>query len=194
MRTYKLKCPKGTGDIYGNLLRQIAIRGYMTWRLAGFCIGNKSNMLGFSGNYYFDSIALWSGRLEVKKEPTDSFFCIETFIEVSGSKGVYESTHFTITNLPEGMASFDAFIIKASGSRSVEENAALIKEVSTDAEKYVAISSRHSDIVSIAFKIEQLRDSDVITFTHDADKIASALQLLKETVDSFVLEEGEVVY
>lgn len=191
MHICKLKCPKGTGDIYANLLRQIAIRGYSTWRLAGFCIGNKSNMLGFSGNIYFDSIALWAGRLELKSEPSGGDTCIETFTESSGEKGRYESTHFIIHNLPEGMSTFEAFLIHASGSRSVEENAAVIKESVSGSERYVAISSRHSDVVSIAFRIEQLGNADYIIFTKDADKIPKALEKLRETIDSFSIEEEE---
>ena len=194
MHIHKLKCPKGTGDIYGNLLRQIAIRGYQTWRLAGFCVGNKGNMLGFSGNCYFDSIALWSGKLEIKKEPFDTSFCSETFTEVKNSKGMYESNNFIITNLPEGMISFDAFLIKASGSRSVEENAEAIREANSELEKYVAVSSRHSDVVSIAFRVEQLSNADIVIFTRDSDKIEKALHLLKDTVNSFELEEGESTY
>ena len=107
---------------------------------------------------------------------------------------MYESNNFIITNLPEGMISFDAFLIKASGSRSVEENAEAIREANSELEKYVAVSSRHSDVVSIAFRVEQLSNADIVIFTRDSDKIGKALHLLKDTVNSFELEEGESTY
>lgn len=186
---YRLICPSGTGDIYGNLFRQLAIRGTETWRLAGFKIGNKSNMLGFSGNKYFDSLIIWSCKLEMKSEPSDDFYCNLTFNEVPNSGGVYENNNFIISNLPEGIGSFEAFLVKASGSRSVEDNAMLIKENTQDPTSYVVISSRHSCATSVSFTLEQDGSADIVTFTQDSELMPSILELLKNTVNAFNIEE-----
>lgn len=183
---YELKCPKGTGDIYGNLLRQIALRGIATWRIAGFHIGEKSELVGFSGSVYFDSLTLWSSKLEILNPPSETEFCIETFKEVGTA---YESQHFRITNLPSGLSSFEVALVKASGSRSVEENATLIAQYTKNASSFVSISSRHSDVIVVAFEVEHTGDGDIVTFLKGGEDAAAALQRLKETLLSFSFEE-----
>lgn len=192
MPTCKIQVPKGTGDIYANIVRQVAIRGYKSWQIAGYNVGEKSVMLGFKDNIYFNQLDLISGTLNIKHTPSNATdFCVEEFTEDSTEEtSTYSSQHFIITNLPRGIGKFEAVLVYASGLRCVQENTELIKENVYDASNYVVVSSRHSESAKIAFSIDENVDYDIVTFFNDINEITRAINVLKETISMISIEEG----
>lgn len=181
--SYILKVPKGTGNIYGNLIRQIAICGIYTWRPIAYYIGSKDNSIGLKGNIHFDTLSFFRSKLEIIQLPNTLENCIlENFI-FNGQK--YISKNFSLEfDKPLNCTNLSAYFLYSSGVRSVEKNAAYLSFLE-NIEDYICISSRHSESKSIAYKIEDLDEQSENILFDTTEDINVYISIIKNTIESF---------
>ena len=186
MNNLEFICKKGVGEIYGNLIRQIALKGTDTWRPIAYNMGKKGKSIGMQGNLNFNTTQVFGAKLvqitEVPKIP-------EIRLESFRKKGsIYASQYFELHNLRNlNIDSFDAYLHYASGSFSVEDNASYIQNnLDVPIEDLICVSSRHSDAISVTFIVEPIDEiSEKLIFTCDPIPIHDAINSIKQTISTF---------
>lgn len=181
--SYDLKVPKGTGTIYGNLIRQIAICGVYNWRPIAYYLGTKDNSLGLMGNNHFNTLHVLQSKLEVLKKPPIFEMCILEKFTLNKNK--YISEHFSLEfPKPLNCSHLEAYFLYANGTRSLEENAAYLSTF-VDITNYICVSSRHSETSTIKYKIDDLDNKyETISF-ENVDDLSTIISIIKDTINSF---------
>lgn len=179
-------CKKGLGIIYGNVIRQIALKGTDTWKPIAYNMGLKSSSVGMQGNLNFNTIQVFSATLkQIAEVPTTP----EVRLEMFRKKGnIYASQSFEIHGLSGfNVESFEAYLHYTSGSYSVEDNASFIQNnLDVSIENLICVSSRHSEAISVTFTIEPVDElSERLIFTCDTKPIYAAIKSIKNTFAMF---------
>lgn len=143
--------PIHMGSLIGNTLRQFAMRGTQTWQVAAYKLGGKEGSFGLGGGCDFSYLELLSGRLISKNEDAT---VTEKVCKFDLVNGIYQHGDMQILDLGKlNVPSMEACLIYASGSRTVEQNYAVVKRLCPeDADSFVTVSSRHA--VAITFRFE----------------------------------------
>lgn len=182
-------CKKGLGAIYGNMIRQVALKGTDTWRPIAYDMGEKSISIGMQGNLNFNTIQVFGAVLKQTSEvPTTPDIRTEIFRKKGA---VYVSPNFELHGLNNlNIDSFEVYLHYASGSYSVEENAEYIQNnLDVPIENLICVSSRHSEAICVTFLIEPIDElSERLIFTCDTKPIYAAIKSIKNTIASF--QEG----
>ena len=145
--------PVNMGHILGNALRQVAIRGTVTWRVAGYCVPNRDMSYGISGDLHFSVMEFLKGTLEYNEKPTTD---ANKIIHMTKHGDEYVCEGFTLKNLGHlGVPSLSVFIVADSGRRTQQDNFDLLKSVvTTGYDSFVCIPTCHSETSQLSYTVE----------------------------------------
>lgn len=180
-------CKKGVGAIYGNMIRQVALKGTDTWQPIAYNMGEKSTSVGMQGNLNFNTIQVFGAVLKQIGEVSTTTEVRSEIFRKSGN--IYVSQNFELHGLTNlNIDSFEAYLHYASGSYSVEENAGYIQNnLDIPIENLICVSSRHSEAISVTFIVEPIDElSERLIFTCDTKPIYDAIKSIHNTFASFV--------
>ncbi len=179
-------CKKGLGTIYGNMIRQVALKGVDTWRPIAYNMGKKGNSIGMQGGLNFNTLQVYGATIKQLSEPNlNSNLCVELFRK---KDSIFVSQNFELHGLNNlNIDSFEAYLHFASGSYSVEDNASYLQNnLDVPIEDLICISSRHSDVITVTFIIEPIDEvSEKLIFTCEEKPIIEAISSIRKAFTSF---------
>lgn len=170
----EIQVPVNMGPLVGNTLRQFAMRGSNTWQAAAYKLGSKEGTFGVGGGYSFSYLEFYKGKLVC---PDGNANTAEKLCKFSLQGSDYVCGNMVIKNLGKLQApSLDVCLVYASGSRTAEQNYAVVKRLCPqDVDDYVAVPSRHTPVIKFRFEVapfDQKVETLVIEATPGAVRMA----------------------
>ena len=149
----EFEVPINTGPLIGNTLRQFAMRGTNTWQVAAYKLGGKEGTFGLSGGHNFSYLRLLDGKLISTN--VDAAIT-EKLCKFEFQDGLYRCGDMSITNLEKlSVPSFEACLVYASGSRTAEQNYAVVKRlVPQDLNSYFTVPSKHTLAIKFRYNVK----------------------------------------
>ena len=189
--SYSLKTAIGTGDIYANFIRQIAIRCTHSWQPIAFIAGERFNSIGFSGNKNYTIIDFLNAKISNENKATslDQSSLIVDTMRKDDNKFVGD--YFEI----EGLGRINIDTIKVvfcygSGTSSLERNSEYLEEITSltgETDNVVFVSSRYTKVHKLSYIIEPLDDRyESGTFEGDTDYIVPSIKFAQEQLSAFL--------
>lgn len=186
MKQQEFRVPVNLGHVLGNALRQVAIRGVFTWRIASYKIAPKDKSFGISGDNHFSFLEFTKGILVSKDKPMGKG-SMKLMFEKQGD--VYVNGDFVIQGLGHLNApSMEVCLVSDSGIRSAEENRKITMELaSLDCNDFVCVPSRHSSIVHFSFDVTPFsEDEETLSIRFSDDCLYDAMKQLESLLASVV--------
>lgn len=180
----EFKVPINMGHILGNALRQVAIRGVFTWRVASYKVAPKDKSFGITGDNHFSFLEFTKGHLVSKSKPVGRDATKLTFVK-SGS--TYVSGDFSIEGLGHLNApSMEVCLVADCGMRSAEDNRAITEKLaSQDCNDFVCVPSRHSEQIQFSFTVTPFsEDEETLSIRFSGDCLESAMRQMTALLSS----------
>lgn len=177
LETVELRVPAGKGYLIGNTLRQFAMRGCKSWQPAGYRIACKEGSFGFAGGYPFNSMAFFSGKLISPNEPTT---VTEKLCKFELVNGEYVCDNMIITGLSMlGVPSMDVCLVYAAGSRTQQQNLAVVKSLCPkDMKDFAIVPSKHTGTIKFSYSVSPC---DTVNEILTIDATEGSVQLARDS-------------
>lgn len=154
--TEKLLVPLGQGALIGDLIRKYSIKCHSSWQPIGYFINSTAENYGFSNGSMSNYLQLLTGKIVSHGDSETPRNGSVQVLDFTWDGKSFVNGQLELVGVSRGVGdTVKVAILYTYGHRTESQNRELLRKIAdNDGEGFYAVSSSHSNMHNVKYKIE----------------------------------------